>query len=252
MGREVRRVPLDFDHPLREVWSGYLRPDELDLPACPDCLGRGYTAAGLWLESITTLILMLGEDAAQRQLDRGLHPYLANLENRPYIQRPNGTFLTPRPSADAAELSTGLAGRAPDHFGFGHDAVDRWSAKKAIIAAAGLPETWGTCQTCGGEGEVATAEQRAAHEAWEPTEPPTGDGWQLWETTTEGSPTSPVFATGEELAQWMSVNPCGFAGAVIPLETARRWVESDGWSPSLMYSPATGLQDGITATGGAR
>lgn len=33
-------------------------------------------------------------------------------------------------------------------------------------------------------------------------DPPTGPGWQLWETTTEGSPQSPVFATLEELAAW--------------------------------------------------
>lgn len=33
-------------------------------------------------------------------------------------------------------------------------------------------------------------------------DPPMGDGYQLWETTTEGSPISPVFVTLEELAEW--------------------------------------------------
>ena len=33
--------------------------------------------------------------------------------------------------------------------------------------------------------------------------PPEGDGWQLWEVVTEGSPISPVFATHGELVQWM-------------------------------------------------
>ena len=32
--------------------------------------------------------------------------------------------------------------------------------------------------------------------------PPTGDGYQLWETTSEGSPVSPVFATLDELCEW--------------------------------------------------
>ena len=32
--------------------------------------------------------------------------------------------------------------------------------------------------------------------------PPLGDGYQLWETTSEGSPISPVFKTIEELAKW--------------------------------------------------
>lgn len=32
---------------------------------------------------------------------------------------------------------------------------------------------------------------------------PTGDGWQLWQTVSDG-PVSPVFATPEELVDWMS------------------------------------------------
>lgn len=33
-------------------------------------------------------------------------------------------------------------------------------------------------------------------------DPPRGDGWQLWETTTEGSPISPVFTNCENLARY--------------------------------------------------
>src|SRR3712207_7644625 len=33
-------------------------------------------------------------------------------------------------------------------------------------------------------------------------EPPQGEGYQLWETTTEGSPISPVFATLDALCAW--------------------------------------------------
>lgn len=33
-------------------------------------------------------------------------------------------------------------------------------------------------------------------------EPPKGEGYQLWETTTEGSPLSPVFPSLEELCDW--------------------------------------------------
>ena len=32
--------------------------------------------------------------------------------------------------------------------------------------------------------------------------PPKGEGFQLWETTTEGSPVSPVFETLDELCEW--------------------------------------------------
>mgnify|MGYP001587634305 CR=1 FL=1 len=37
-------------------------------------------------------------------------------------------------------------------------------------------------------------------------EPPTGEGYQLWETTTEGSSQSPVFNSLEELCAWAEDN----------------------------------------------
>ena len=57
-----------------------------------------------------------------------------------------------------------------------------------------------TCPTCRGSG--IHPEAQAAHDAWTETDPPAGPGWQLWETTSEGSPISPVFGTPEALARW--------------------------------------------------
>lgn len=51
-------------------------------------------------------------------------------------------------------------------------------------------------------------------------EPPTGDGYQLWETTTEGSPDSPVFATLDELCAWCAENATTFADH---RATAQEW-----------------------------
>lgn len=42
-------------------------------------------------------------------------------------------------------------------------------------------------------------------------DPPTGEGFQLWETTSEGSPSSPVFKTAKELADWCEKNATVFA-----------------------------------------
>lgn len=41
--------------------------------------------------------------------------------------------------------------------------------------------------------------------------PPFGDGYQLWETTSEGSPVSPVFKTLDELCEWCEDNATTFA-----------------------------------------
>ena len=73
---------------------------------------------------------------------------------------------------------------------------------RAVCAAAGLPEEWGTCPECHGEGDIwADEESKRASDEWARSEPPTGPGYQIWETVSEGSPISPVFATPEELAR---------------------------------------------------
>ena len=38
----------------------------------------------------------------------------------------------------------------------------------------------------------------------EPNEPPEGEGWQVWETVSEGSPVTPVFATSNELVDYLA------------------------------------------------
>ena len=40
-------------------------------------------------------------------------------------------------------------------------------------------------------------------------EPPSGEGYQCWETVSEGSPISPVFKTLDELCQWLANHPTG-------------------------------------------
>lgn len=238
MSREVKRVPLDFDAPIGETWAPLLRPESARLPMCEACYGYGGTATSHWLQSIGCLIAMLADDIREQERGRELHPYLGDLHNRPYHwlgTREAPVLVQPRPSADAMELVLGLIGEhhIDPIFGTGSSAWCRITRK--LVEAAGLdPETWGICTTCEGEGSVGTPEQRAAHEAWEPAEIPTGDGWQLWQTVSEGGPVSPVFAAPEELARWMVSN----RGALSPgdrsinYDTALRWVTGPGWAIS--------------------
>jgi hypothetical protein len=203
MGREVRRVPLDFDWPQGETWSGYVMPESLEEKTCGDCV-NGSTAARAWVEHMAHLCLMLDDDRRSQAMGRPLHPYLQDIG---HYSRDG------RPSADIAEFGTGLAGREGGPVG--HDAIDRWRATEKLITAAGLdPDVWGICPTCAGHGSVEVYPgQRAEAEAWEPSDPPTGDGWQMWQTTSEGSPMSPVFATPEELARWLAVTGASMFGS---------------------------------------
>lgn len=230
MGREVKRVPLDFGWPLDEPWEGYLHPQWRPCPG-GDC-ENGSTTAGRWVECLAHLLLMVGEAGIS---DRPLHPWLLEVPLNPGR----------KPGPEAAELSGALAGRAPSGA-FGHDAIDRWRATNAIIKAAGLPDDWHICKVC--KGHAIHPADIEASETWERTDPPQGDGWQLWETVSEGSPISPVFASADELAVWMS-SP-GRGRNWVPPEVAAKFI-SEGWAPSLMASPGTGIVSGVEFIGSA-
>lgn len=213
MGREVKRVPLDFEWPTDKTWSGYLMPDSLHETDCTDCAGRGETPARLWVAATAAMLLMLDTDRQDQERGRAMHPYFDSYRTDAY-----GT----RPSPDIAEFGEGLAGRAASFMG--HDSIDNWVATKKVIEAAGLdPEVWGICQTCEGHGSTEDYPgQRAEADAWERSEPPTGDGWQMWETTSEGSPMSPVHDTPEALADWLAETGASVFGG--KTTTRERWL----------------------------
>jgi hypothetical protein len=61
-------------------------------------------------------------------------------------------------------------------------------------------------------------------------EPPTGDGWQVWESVSEGSPVSPVLASRDAVVAWLVANEdCAPAAA-------DKFVE-DGYAPSMIGTP---------------
>lgn len=223
MGRELRRVPLDFDAPIGEVWQGFVNPHYVE---CDDCKGTGQTTAALRLGDIVSLLMLSGSDA-QRQ---SCHPYFAWYA----LSYTRGQA----PSDDMTKLTAGLAGRQPSVFG--HDACDKWSATRKIVEAAGLPESWGECPSCHGHG--IDAGHFEAYESWQETQPPEGEGFQVWETVSEGSPISPVFSTPEELARYMAGRAWG-ADHGSSYEDWMRFIERGGFSCSMV------IKNGETFTG---
>jgi len=208
-------VPLDFDWPLKKVWDGFITPGSLDGTKCPDCDG-GQTHAGWWLQRFCQRITML--------------------DGEPGGARP---FVIDRPSADILTLVDGLTGSEGGGL-LGYMGTD-YRIYRAIVTAAGL-ENWGTCETCEGKGSIEVYPgQRAEAEAWEPTDPPIGEGWQLWETVSEGSPVSPVFPTAEALAEHL--NPVDPAASLA-------WITSSGWAPTGIMT-AAGYTSGSDIAAGA-
>lgn len=260
MSREVRRVPLDFDAPLNKVWQGYITPDRLKPLPCTDC-ENGWTAACEWLRILCSRIQGLASDIGDQRAGKPAHPYLAQDMN-PFTTRGKfdgrGWTELPaliRPSDDILPLVAGLTGRDEEHLMHPVAGDHSLGILLKIVAAAGLdPDTWGICTTCGGEATLeAYPGQRAEAEAWEWTQPPEGEGWQLWETVSEGSPISPPYATAEELARWMS-SPAYSWGAIKTdadrptYETALRFVMG-GWAPTLAETPAGDVVSGVEWAG---
>jgi hypothetical protein len=84
--------------------------------------------------------------------------------------------------------------------GWGHDAISQGVCVKARCEREGIPHT---CARCEGSGTIwPTPEIKRQYDEWVATEPPIGDGYQLWEDCSEGSPVSPVFASLEDLCTW--------------------------------------------------
>jgi hypothetical protein len=84
----------------------------------------------------------------------------------------------------------------------------------------------------------------------EPTayEPPEGEGYQMWEDTSEGSPISPVFETPEELAQWLAKSDASSFGS--STATYEQWlgmIKGPAWAPSLVIDSQHGIRSGVEA-----
>ena len=58
-------------------------------------------------------------------------------------------------------------------------------------------------------------------------DPPEGEGYQLWGTTTEGEPRSPVFKTLEELCAWCAENDTVFADIKATKEQWKEMLDTD-------------------------
>jgi len=124
--------------------------------------------------------------------------------------------------------------------GMGHDSINKWIVTEAECQRLGAPTS---CEHCGGEGETwPSDEARKLYDDWERTEPPSGEGYQIWETVSEGSPISPVFVTPEALATHMAGTKWG-ADKGTPYESWLKFINGPGWAMSMV------VQDGAVMSG---
>lgn len=276
MGRQIRRVSVDFDWPLHQVWGGFLTPDRFNEVKCPDCKS-GYSPQAQHLFDLWYGYLPFDPTSTGSTPLRHDTPAVRAFAERNVANSPDfygtGEYAIVREARRLAELWNGqwshhltqddvdalvAAGRLHDFThtwirgtgwqakeppvtptaaqvnerslrGFGHDAINASVVIRARCEREGIDRL---CRTCEGHGSTeAYPGQRAEADAWKPSDPPEGEGWQLWETVSEGSPISPVFATADELAGWMS-DPARKEDW-LPLPAAQKFV-ADGWAPSFV------------------
>lgn len=258
MSREIRRVPMDFDWPLDTVWGGYITPKELHLPPCTACDYGGYDGpTGYTPEAYaiaqTFYPHMIAKDWTDQEMARAQKLAWidklgqAEVDNLVANQRcgvlvaddsERGSKWT-YPPRTAAEIN---AENAPGHRGFGHDAINRWILVSFRCKVLGIVES---CTVCEGHQNIGTQEQRDAYENWEWIQPPVGDGWQFWTTVTEGSPLSPVFATSEELVDWLVAHEGYSRPAAVKLCEV-------GHSVGSFIGTSEGIIDGVEALVGRK
>lgn len=216
MGREVKRVALDFDWPVGELWHGYVNPHYKECRA--NCQG-GYSP-----------------------LYKAIEPILRELV------RVGGT-RSKAPVEDAEQFISALTERERDPL-FGSFLNGEWVIAEKLFTLAGMdPDTATECKVCHGSG--IDPDVKEAYEAWERFDPPAGEGWQLWSTTTEGHPMTPVFTTADELARYCADEKVSSFGD--ETQTYLQWLEffeGPGWAPSAVMD-SHGFRSGVAAVVGA-
>jgi len=92
------------------------------------------------------------------------------------------------------------------------------------------------CPHC--DGNYVDPEFVEDFENWQAIAPPNGDGWQLWETVSSGSPITPVFETPEELAEYCATSKGEwFGGHYAKQMDYEKWlifIKREGWAASAV------------------
>jgi hypothetical protein len=192
MGGEIKRVPMDFDAPVGEPWKGYHCP--YVGMECGACTGTGLNPA---TKEIEESFYDLKGNGFRRWCDTITQDEVEALLAADRLRHWDGkAWVRIARTAEEVNAANVRGGWGDLH----HDAINRWILVETRAKRLGV---FGHCPSCNGHGDVYCDEKyRALADAWERIEPPQGEGWQLWQTVSDG-PISPVFATPDELIDWM-------------------------------------------------
>ena len=330
MGREIKRVALNFNWPIGKIWNGYQNPYGNHIKNCPVCKGRGvgqeyYFLECLWyahkhdeakqlietisnqklvnfgnhilgLRSLSTMFFnwadyhfisvqkledlrdkVFLEDALLSEINNriplstplsshisalikecyavGWNRYLDDDDVKVLVKADRLWDFTRIPINEEQEkiVKVKIAnggnswlpfnnGRIPTPEeinawscrGFGHDSINSSICIRERLKRAGIDNY--QCSSCKGNGELKMPRKfKKACKNWTRFDPPEGKGYQLWSTTTEGHPMSPVFDTPEKLAEYLSNNNVSsFGDDICTYEQWLKFIVGPKWAPSAI------------------
>lgn len=212
----IRRVPIDFDAPLESAWEGYDNPYNYGSEPCPHCLESGKSPIYLALEEI-----WYGR-AFQPRYDVEYKKWLSMLEkdHRYEVEDFFEHIARQRKAAGESKGSKGWEHFLDDNeekilrdMGILHELHRESPLGKnktiPLILINNKIDEWGfatSCKHC--MGELVLIEDMDAfrkHMGWEFDSVEaiiSGNGYQVWSDEYNG-PITPVFATPDELADYM-------------------------------------------------
>lgn len=218
MGRELKRVSLEFKWPLKEKWVGYVNP--YYPPECKEC-ESGYNEETQKIDDEWYGFHKSDDwvyvEGTTRRWNRNSWQYNLTQEDvdaliesnrlvdltHDYVSGEGWVEKTPKHHPTADEVNE----RARRH-GACHDSINKSICVKARAEREGV---YGFCDACNGENRVfGGKEHEDRYNNWERFDPPAGEGYQMWETTSEGSPMTPVFESLRELCEWCETNASVF------------------------------------------
>ncbi len=220
MGRELKRVAIDFKYPIGQIWKGYINP--FRSMECKSCDGSG-------LNEKTKKLSDDWYSHLRTDMEDGWGKKITDIEVKALVE--HGRLMDFTHTWTSGE---GWKKKEPEYIptadevnewnrnGFGHDSINHSICTKARAKHLGF---YGHCEVCGGEGEIWQSDEiKKLHEDWKSFDPPTGDGFQLWNTTTEGHPMSPVFDTLEKLCEYLETENVSIFGS--STLTKQKWMET--------------------------
>lgn len=226
MWRELKRVPLDFKWPQKIVWKWYVNPYRG--MECKYCEWIGYNQETMvlyksWYASDNPEWEWIVE--GQKRYNKNAWSNNLTQEDVQFLIEAGRLWDFTRVPLNEEQKKNCFPNwwtREPNWYiptaeevnkwnreWIWHDSLNchycvEWKAKRLWVF-------W-YCECCEWHWYIFPLEEfYEKSESWERIDPPVGEWYQLWETTSEWSPDSPVFDTLEKLCEWCEENATTFA-----------------------------------------